>query len=85
MTDEIKDGILIKKETRDKMQLDLKERYIVDEKGKKKSVVLDIKEFKKIVQIVEDLGDLRHIVKHRKEKKIHLDDFISKLEKANLV
>jgi len=67
------------------MNLDLKEKYIVDENGKKKSVVLDIKEFKKIVRIVEDLSDMRHIVKHRKEKKIGLNDFIAKLKKSNLV
>lgn len=67
------------------MRLELKEKYIVDEKGEKKSVVLDIKEFKKIVRIVEDLEDLRHIIKHRKEEKISLEDFISELKKVSLV
>jgi hypothetical protein len=67
------------------MNLDLNERYIIDEKGKKKSVVLDIKEFKKIMQIVEDLDDLRHITKRRKEKKISLEDFVSDLKSTHLV
>jgi len=65
--------------------LKLREKYIVDEKGKKKSVVLDIKEFKKIVQIVEDLEDLRYIIKHRKAERISLDEFIKNLNKTNLV
>lgn len=64
------------------MHLELNEKYIVDEKGNKKSVVLDIKEFKKIVRVVEDLEDLRHIIKHRKEERISLDDFISELRKS---
>lgn len=67
------------------MNLKLNEKYIVDEKGRKKSVVLDIEEFKKIVQIIEDLEDLRYIIKHRKDEKISLDDLIRNLNKANLV
>ncbi|MBI5699104.1 hypothetical protein HZC35_02180 [Candidatus Saganbacteria bacterium] len=66
------------------MNLNLNEEYITDEKGKKK-VVLDIKEFKKIMQVVEDLDDLRHIAKRRKEKKVSLEEFISDLKAANLV
>lgn len=67
------------------MNLNLNEKYIVDENGKRKSVVLDIKEFKKIMQVVEDLDDLRHITKRRKEKKISLEDFVSDLKSTHLV
>lgn len=67
------------------MILKLNEKYIIDEKGKKKSVILDIKEFKKIVKIVEDLEDLRFIIKHRKAERISLDEFIRKLNKVSLV
>jgi PHD/YefM family antitoxin component YafN of YafNO toxin-antitoxin module len=39
---------------RDKMA---KVRYIIDEKGKKKAVLMDIKEYQQVMQRLEDLED----------------------------
>jgi predicted DNA-binding protein len=34
-------------------------RYIVDEAGKRRGVILDIKEYERLLQALEDLEDLR--------------------------
>lgn len=45
------------------------EKYLFDDKGKKKAVVVDIKRYK---QLMEDLHDLAVVAERRKEKPISL-------------
>jgi uncharacterized membrane protein YvbJ len=49
------------------MQGTLNPKYIIDEEGHKKSVVLDIKEYTNIVELVEDLEDANDILKAERE------------------
>lgn len=57
-------------------------QYITDDKGKKLSVVLSIKEYKKIMEELEDLEDIRAYDKamNRKQEFIPLDKAIKELE-----
>lgn len=47
-----------------------KEKYIVDSQGKKTAVVLDIKEYKKILERLEDLDDIRYVKEHLAEESV---------------
>ena len=38
-----------------------REKYIVDSQGKKTAVVLDIKEYKRILELLEDADDIRYV------------------------
>lgn len=49
------------------MQGVLKPKYIIDEKGQKKSVVLNIKEYSNIVELIEDLEDANDLLKAERE------------------
>lgn len=40
-----------------------KPKYLIDEKGKKKAVVLDIKEYKSIMELIEDLEDANDLLR----------------------
>jgi len=41
----------------------IKPKYLVDEKGHKKAVVLDLKEYKNILGLLEDLEDANDILR----------------------
>lgn len=49
------------------MQAGLKPKYIINEKGQKKSVVLDIKEYGNIVELIEDLEDANDLLRAERE------------------
>ncbi|PJZ55892.1 hypothetical protein [Leptospira barantonii] len=53
-------------------------QYITDEKGKKLSVVLSIQEYKKILESLQELEDIRLYdeVKAKREKSIPLQSFL---------
>lgn len=61
----------------------LKEKYIVDEEGKKTAVVLNIKEFNKLLEEIEDYKDRLDLEKAQREAKgfTLLEDFIAELKK----
>jgi PHD/YefM family antitoxin component YafN of YafNO toxin-antitoxin module len=55
-------------------------QYITDDKGKKVSVILPIKEYKNIMEELEELEDIRLYdeVKANKEQSIPLEKYIEK-------
>ncbi|MGN6437745.1 MAG: hypothetical protein ACTHMM_14505 [Agriterribacter sp.] len=57
-------------------------QYITDDKGKKISVVLSIKEYKKIMEELEDLEDIKAYDKamNRKQEFIPLNKAIQEIE-----
>jgi PHD/YefM family antitoxin component YafN of YafNO toxin-antitoxin module len=57
-------------------------RYVVDEKGEKKAVIMPIEEYEKLI---EDLHDLAVIAERRDETTISLDEIIEKLKKNGIL
>jgi PHD/YefM family antitoxin component YafN of YafNO toxin-antitoxin module len=57
-------------------------QYIVDENGKKRSVILSIKEFE---EMIEDLDDLACIAKRKDEKTTSHQEFLKELKKDGLL
>lgn len=55
-------------------------QYITDKKGKKLSVVISITEYKKMLEDLEELEDIRlyDAVKSRKEKSIPLNQYLQR-------
>ena len=55
-------------------------QYIMDSKGAKTSVIISLKDYEKILEMIEDLEDveLYDEVKSRNEERISLSDYISK-------
>ena len=52
------------------MQNDIKTirpKYLIDEKGNKKAVVLNFKEYENIMELIEDLEDANDILKAERE------------------
>ena len=45
----------------------IKPKYLVDEKGKKKAVVLNLKEYENIMELIEDLEDANDLLKAERE------------------
>ncbi len=50
-------------------------RYIIDKKGNKKEVILDYKEYIKIMEVLEDKEDSKLIQKTKNEPEISLKDY----------
>ena len=65
------------------MMFDIKENFIVDAKGKKKQVVLDIKQYETLLETLEDYYDIAQaaIKKHKKEPVDTLENVKKKLLK----
>jgi len=45
----------------------VKPKYLVDEKGQKKAVVLSLKEYENIMELIEDLEDANDLLKAERE------------------
>lgn len=45
----------------------VKPKYLVDEKGHKKAVVLSLKEYETIMELIEDLEDANDLLKAERE------------------
>jgi hypothetical protein len=58
------------------------ERFIIDAKGKKTSVVLSLPEYKKLI---EDLHDLAVVAERRAEKAISLQEIKRRLKKNGIL
>ena len=58
------------------------ERFIIDAKGKKTSVVLSLPEYKKLI---EDLHDLAVVAERRAEKAISLQEIKRRLKKNGVL
>ena len=45
----------------------IKPKYLIDEKGHKKAVVMDIKDYQSLMEFIEDLEDARDLLKAEKK------------------
>lgn len=61
---------------------DLTLKYITDKKGKKKEVILPLKEFE---NLLEDLKDLAVVAERRDEESISHEEVIKRLKKDGLL
>ncbi len=59
-----------------------KERFITDDKGRKKAVILDIKHYQ---EILEDLEDLRLLAERRDEATSSLQEVEERLKARGLL
>jgi hypothetical protein len=59
-----------------------REKFIVDEKGKKTAVILPLRRYRKML---EDLHDLAVVAERRAEKSIPLEEMKRRLKKDGLV
>lgn len=57
-------------------------QYITDEKGKKKAVILDLKEYEKLLRALEDLEDKKAFLSVVHEKSIPYGEVESRLKKS---
>ena len=60
----------------------LKPQYIIDENGKKTSVIISFSEF---IELLEDLEDLAVVAERREEPTISHEDLLKELREENLV
>jgi len=61
---------------------DITLKYITDEKGRKKEVILPIKEYE---DLIEDLEDLAIIAERRDEETVDHDEVIKRLKEDGLL
>ena len=57
-------------------------QYIIDQKGKKKAVLLPLKDYERLI---EDLHDLAVVAERKREKSISLDELKRKLKRDGLI
>jgi hypothetical protein len=67
------------------MKLKLHERFIIDDSGKRREVIMPISAYKKLLELLEDLEDVQYIKKHKDDEEITLDEFVSQLKEEKLV
>ena len=60
-------------------------KYITDEKGHKKAVILDIKYYEKLLHALEEIEDKKAFASVTKEKSIQYSDIETRLKKDNLL
>lgn len=63
-------------------QKKIKPRYIIDENGEKKSVVLSVAEYN---ELIEDIEDLAKVAERREEYTISHEDLVNQLKKDGLL
>ena len=61
------------------------EKFIIDEHGKRTAVVLDIEQYQKLLEFLENLEDSRYVKEHKDEEQISFDEFLAQLKEENLV
>lgn len=63
--------------------ISLKEKYVVDEKGKRIGIMLDIKEYRKILEALEELESIQAYdrAKASKEKPIPFSQAVAEIQK----
>jgi hypothetical protein len=57
-------------------------QYIIDEKGRKKAVVLDINEYKKLLHAVEEIEDKKAFLSVVREPSVPYSEIESRLKKS---
>ncbi len=60
----------------------LRPKYIIDENGKKISVIIPFSEF---IELLEDIEDLAVVAERREEPTISHEDLLKELREENLV
>ena len=58
-------------------------QYIVDTKGRRRAVQLPFNEFRRLVDLIEDLEDIAHLKAHRREKLIPMAKVHASLKRSN--
>ncbi|MDA2934079.1 hypothetical protein MYX82_07020 [Acidobacteria bacterium AH-259-D05] len=63
---------------------DVKERYVVDEKGKKRAVLLDIEDYQKILRELEELETIRayDTAKSSGEEAVPFEEAVAEIERS---
>lgn len=61
---------------------EIKPRYIIDENGKKKSVILPVAEYN---ELMEDIEDLAKVAERREEYTISHEDLVNQLKEDGLL
>lgn len=69
------------------MALELKTKFIVDKKGNKKQVVIDIRDYRKMTETIEDIKDAYELLKAEREARefIPYERFRQKLIKEGRI
>jgi PHD/YefM family antitoxin component YafN of YafNO toxin-antitoxin module len=57
-------------------------QYITDDKGKKKAVILDIKEYEKLLRALEDVEDKKAFRSVAREKSVPYGEIEARLRKS---
>ncbi len=60
-------------------------RYIIDHKGRKKAVILDIKDYEKLLLSLEELNDKKAFLAAAKEPSIPYSKIEAKLKKDKIL
>jgi hypothetical protein len=63
----------------------IRERIIVNEKGTPVSVILNVRDYGKLLSLLADVVDSQYLARHRKDSKRPFSDFMSELRKKDLV
>ena len=65
----------------------IRTEYLIDQKGKRKSVVLPIRNYVKLLEYLEDMEDALDIKKAKKNAKdfVDFEQFVSKLKKQGRI
>jgi len=69
------------------MELDIKEKFLINQKGEKVAVMMDMDKYKKLInylECIEDSLELKEAVKKEKEKGITLEAFVKKSKKKEI-
>lgn len=61
------------------------EQFITDESGKRSGVILDMPTYQKILDVLEDISDVRIANKRRKDERISIEKFMAQLKEEKLV
>ena len=64
--------------------LQIRGEYVVDRKGHPKAVVLNLKEYERLLRLAQDGQDAAYIRKHRHEKLIPMEEVHRNLKKVGL-
>lgn len=59
----------------------IKGQYLVDAQGHRKAVLLNLKDYTRLMKIIEDIRDVKFINRHQHEKLIPMQEVHNRLKK----
>ena len=59
----------------------IKGQYVVDAQGHRKAVLLNLKEYQRLMKVVQDIRDVKFIHRHKNEKLIPMQEVHNRLKK----